>query len=129
MLQELPELLPRPDLVCEHIMPPGDRHRSVLNKLAGRDAGIGDSATTFRSPQAKGRGGFQDRLVTGLAGSGTIDQANAVLQRFLPSYAGVQVEVLEWPDSQLLVHYRGERFPVNRPRPALEAWPESFNAS
>ena len=56
-------------------------------------------------PRPRGVGAFQDRLVTGLAGSGTIDQANAVLQRFLPSYAGVQVEVLEWADSQLLVHY------------------------
>ena len=56
-------------------------------------------------PRPRGVGAFQDKLVTGFAGSSTIDQANAVLQRFLPSYAGVQVEVLEWADSQLLVHY------------------------
>ena len=136
-----------------------------------------------RSPQAKGRveraaGTFQDRLVTELrlAGTKTIDQANAVLRDFLPqyntqfavpseladpayrpwcsqrpleeilcfkhtrnvardntvkyqwrtlkllpstecpSYAGVQVEVLEHTDGRLQISHEGEIIP-SRPAP------------
>ena len=58
------------------------------------DAGVGHSAQIFAlSPQAKGRvermaSTFQDRLVTELrlAGASTMDQANAVLQEFLPRF-------------------------------------------
>ena len=56
-------------------------------------AELGIQQIFARSPQAKGRveraaGTFQDRLVTELrlAGARTIDQANAVLQDFLPRY-------------------------------------------
>ena len=144
-----------------------------------------------RSPQAKGRvermaGTFQDRLVTELrlAGAESIDQANAILQEFVPrynaqfavpaelaepayrawdehrhlnevlcfkrlrrvdrdntvkhqwrtlqllpsaerpSYAGVQVEVLEHTDGRLQVRYQGDIIPCRQapPRPgALRA--------
>ena len=54
---------------------------------------LGIEQVFARSPQAKGRvermaGAFQDRLVSELrlAGSRTIDQANAVLQEFLPRF-------------------------------------------
>ena len=54
---------------------------------------LGIEQVFARSPQAKGRvermaGTFQDRLASELrlAGAVTIDQANAVLQEFLPPF-------------------------------------------
>ena len=71
-----------------HIQPPVEATRF---SRAMEELGIQQSLA--RSPQAKGRveraaGTFQDRLVTQLrlAGSKTIDQANAVLRDFLPRY-------------------------------------------
>ena len=149
------------------------------------------------SPQAKGRvermvSTFQDRLVTELrlAGAATMDQANAVLQEFLPrfnarfsvtaeqpetayrrvpddlsltetvsvqhtrkvardntvhyqwrvlqllpgaerpSYAGLQVEVLERADGELMIKYQGEtvEFQEGAP-PASALWGEGTGRS
>ena len=141
-----------------------------------------------RSPQAKGRvermaSTFQDRLVTELrlAGATTMDQANEVLQEFLPrfnprfavaaeqpeaayrpvpadlcltetvtikhtrkvardntvhyqwralqllpgterpSYAGLQVEVLERADGELLIRYQGETVDFQEGEPPASA--------
>ena len=150
-----------------------------------------------RSPQAKGRvermaSTFQDRLVTELrlAGATTMDQANEVLQEFLPrfnprfavaaeqpeaayrpvpadlsltetatikhtrkvardntvhyqwralqllpgterpSYAGLQVEVLERADGELLIRYQGETVDFQEGEPPASAlWGEGTGRS
>ena len=71
-----------------HIQPPVE---ATHFSRAMQEPGI--EQVFARSPQAKGRverlaGTFQDRLVSelGLAGATTIDQANAVLQEFLPQF-------------------------------------------
>ena len=71
-----------------HIQPPVE-----ATHFSKAIAELGVQQIFARSPQAKGRvermaGTFQDRLVTELrlAGAKTIDQANTVLQDFLPRY-------------------------------------------
>ena len=79
-----------------------DKHWSVEEELAGRQfptqvgralEELGIEAIAARSPQAKGRiertwRTFQDRLTSELrlAKASTVEQANAVLERFLPDY-------------------------------------------
>jgi transposase len=79
-----------------------DKHWSVEEQLAGRQLPtqvgraleeMGVETIVAYSPQAKGRiertwRTFQDRLVSELrlAGAGTLEQANAVLEHFLPEF-------------------------------------------
>ena len=79
-----------------------DAHWTVEEQLAGTQAPtqlgrcwaeLGITSIAARSPQAKGRverlwRTFQDRLCSELrlAGASTLEQANAVLERFLPVY-------------------------------------------
>ena len=80
---------------------------------------LGIEQVFARSPQAKGRvermaGTFQDRLVSELrlAGATTINQANAVLQDFLPRL-NAQFRV---PAQQSLVAYRSLDSPLSLER-------------
>ena len=89
-----------------HIQPPVEATHFSRSMVE-----LGIQQIFARSPQAKGRvermaGTFQDRLVTELrlAGTGTMDQANAVLRDFLPRYNG-----------QLAV-------PAELPEPAYRTW-------
>ena len=84
-----------------HIQPPVE-----ATHFSRAMAELGIQQIFARSPQAKGRveraaGTFQDRLVTELrlADAETIDQANAVLQDFLPRYNAQFAVPAELPES------------------------------
>ena len=95
-----------------------DPHWTVAEQLAGSQAPtqlgrcwqeLGITSIAARSPQAKGRierlwRTFQDRLVSELraGNAGTLEQANAILQRFLPDYN----QQFARPASQSQVAYR-----------------------
>jgi transposase len=95
-----------------------DAHWSEAEQLAGSQAltqlgrcwqELGITSIPARSPQAKGRverlwRTFQDRLVSELrlAGARTVEQANDVLERFLPEYH----EQFSQPARQTALAYR-----------------------
>lgn len=102
----------RPATLTEQLT--GKRSLTQVGR-ALEEAGIGWIGA--RSPQAKGRierlwGTLQDRLVSELrrAGAATIEEANAVLARYLPR------------------HNRRFAVPAADPQPAWRAWPEGLTA-